>query len=45
MRQPLEKVWSECSVVLLNRRLSEAERQRIQGRARPHVVDVYQNEL
>ena len=45
MRQPLEKVWSECSVVLLNRRLSEAERPRIQGRARPHLVDVYQNEL
>ena len=45
MRQPLEKVWSECPVVFLNRRLSEAERRRIQGRARPHLVDVYQNEL
>lgn len=45
MRQPLEKVWSECQVVFLNRRLSEAERSRIQGRPRPHLVDVYQNEL
>jgi nucleotide sugar dehydrogenase len=45
MRQPLERVWSECSVVLLNRRLSGAERRRIQGRTPPHLVDVYQNEL
>jgi UDPglucose 6-dehydrogenase len=45
VRQPLETVWSECQSVFLNRRLSGPERRRIQGRARPHLVDVYQNEL
>lgn len=45
MRQPLERVWSECQAVLLNRRLSEEERGRIEGLSRPRLVDVYQNEL
>jgi nucleotide sugar dehydrogenase len=45
VRQPLEKVWSECQAVFLNRRLSEPERRRIAGRIRPYVVDVYQNGL
>jgi nucleotide sugar dehydrogenase len=45
MRHPLESVWSECHAVFLNRQLSEAERRRLRGRARPHLVDVYQNEF
>jgi hypothetical protein len=32
-------------VVLLNRRLSSAELERVKGLACPYLVDLYQNEL
>ena len=43
MRTPLETVWAECGVLLLNRHLSAAERQRIRDLGRPPLVDLYQN--
>jgi nucleotide sugar dehydrogenase len=45
IRYPLEMVWSRAGVVLLNRRLSSAELERVKGLACPYVVDLYQNEL
>jgi hypothetical protein len=44
-RYPLEMVWSRAGVVLLNRRLSSAELERVKGLACPYLVDLYQNEL
>jgi nucleotide sugar dehydrogenase len=45
VRQPLEAVWQQAGVVLLNRRLSDAERRRVRDCVRPQVVDLYQNGL
>jgi hypothetical protein len=45
MRHPLETVWSRAGAVLLNRRLSSTEIERVQGLPRPYVVDLYQNEF
>ena len=45
VRHPLETVWRRAGVLLLNRRLSDGERQRVRALPRPHVVDVYQNEV
>jgi UDP-glucose 6-dehydrogenase len=45
IRYPLEMVWSRAGVVLLNRRLSSAELERVKGLACPYLVDLYQNEL
>lgn len=44
VRHPLEAVWQGAGVVLLNRRLSEAERRRVNGLRRPEIVDLYRNE-
>jgi nucleotide sugar dehydrogenase len=43
VRNPLEHVWREAGVVLLNRRLSDAERRRVRGGPTPAIVDLYQN--
>jgi UDPglucose 6-dehydrogenase len=45
VRHPLETVWDSAGAVLLNRRLSVSERQRIRHLTRPHVVDLYQNDV
>lgn len=45
VRHPLESVWEKSGAVFLNRRLSDAERRRVQGLSTSHVVDVYQNGL
>jgi UDPglucose 6-dehydrogenase len=45
VRYPLEAVWRRAGAVLLNRRLSPGEIDRVQGLPRPYVVDLYQNEL
>jgi nucleotide sugar dehydrogenase len=45
VRNPLEHVWQEAGVVLLNRQLSDAERRRVRGLPAPCVVDLYQNEV
>jgi UDPglucose 6-dehydrogenase len=45
VRNPLETVWREAGVVLLNRRLSDGEHRRVQGLPRPQIVDLYQNEV
>jgi nucleotide sugar dehydrogenase len=45
VRDPLEHVWQEAGIVLLNRRLSDAERRRVQNLPAPRVVDLYQNEI
>jgi len=45
VRHSLETVWQEAAVVLLNRRLTSAERARLPDRPRPAVVDLYQNGL
>jgi hypothetical protein len=45
VRYPLEMVWSRAGVLLLNRRLSAAELERVRGLGRPGLVDLYQNEL
>jgi UDPglucose 6-dehydrogenase len=44
VRHPLETVWSRAGALLLNRRLSEAERRRVVGLARP-TIDLYQNDV
>jgi nucleotide sugar dehydrogenase len=43
VRHPLETVWAQAGVLLLNRRLSDAERRRVRDLPRPAVVDLYQN--
>jgi UDP-glucose 6-dehydrogenase len=43
VRQPLETVWGGSGVMLLNRRLSDAEWRRVRDLSRPHLVDLYQN--
>jgi nucleotide sugar dehydrogenase len=43
VRHPLEAVWGHSGVVLLNRRLTDTERDRLGNRSRPIVVDLYQN--
>ena len=45
VRHPLEVVWRQAGVLLLNRRVSDAERRRVRDLPRPHVVDLYQNGL
>jgi UDP-glucose 6-dehydrogenase len=45
VRHPLETVWSRAGAVLLNRRLSPPEIERVQGLPRPYLVDLYQNDL
>ncbi len=45
VRHPLEAVWGAAGALLLNRRLSDAERGRVRELARPPVVDLYQNGL
>jgi nucleotide sugar dehydrogenase len=45
VRHPLETVWERCGVLLLNRRLSPDERQRVRGLPRPAIIDLYQNEV
>jgi UDPglucose 6-dehydrogenase len=45
VRYPLETVWGSAGAVLLNRKLSPAEIERVKGRSRPYLVDLYQNEL
>jgi UDPglucose 6-dehydrogenase len=45
VRYPLETVWRRAGAVLLNRRLSPTEIERVRGLPRPYVVDLYQNEL
>jgi hypothetical protein len=45
VRYPLEAVWEQSGVVLLNRKLSDTERQRVRHLPRPYVVDLYQNGL
>jgi UDPglucose 6-dehydrogenase len=45
VRHPLEAVWRVAGAVLLNRRLSPAEIERIKGLSCPYLVDLYQNEL
>ncbi len=43
--QPLERVWCDCEVVLVNRTLSDVERRRIQalGTVPRFVMDLYEN--
>jgi GDP-mannose 6-dehydrogenase len=43
VRQPIEAVWQEAGVVLLNRRLSDTERGRLGDGPRPTIVDLYKN--
>jgi UDPglucose 6-dehydrogenase len=45
VRYPLEAVWEQSGVLLLNRKLSDMERQRVRHMPRPYVVDLYQNGL
>jgi nucleotide sugar dehydrogenase len=45
VRHPLEAVWRQAGVLLLNRRLSDTERRRVRDLPRPPVVDLYQNEV
>jgi nucleotide sugar dehydrogenase len=45
VRHPLDAVWRQARMLLLNRRLSDAERRRVRDLPRPHVVDLYQNAL
>jgi len=43
VRHPLETVWEEAGALLMNRRLSDAEQQRVRGRGRPIILDLYEN--
>ena len=43
VRHSLETVWAQSGVLLLNRRLSEAERRRVRDLPRPPIIDLYQN--
>jgi UDPglucose 6-dehydrogenase len=45
VRGRLEAVWESSGVLLLNRRLSDAEWRRVAHLPRPHIVDLYQNPL
>jgi nucleotide sugar dehydrogenase len=45
VRHPLETVWAQAGVLLLNRRLSDAERRRVRDLSRPPIIDLYQNEV
>jgi nucleotide sugar dehydrogenase len=45
VRHSLETVWQEAAVVLVNRRLTSAERGRLTDRPRPALLDLYQNAL
>ena len=44
-RHPIERVWAECSSVVINRKLTDAEVARLLavGRQPEHVVDLYGN--
>jgi UDPglucose 6-dehydrogenase len=45
VQHSLEAVWASAGVVLLNRRLSPQEVERVKHLPRPYLVDLYQNEL